>query len=73
MNQTEKEIDSLYENCGIPKDLEYPVSTNLNRGKLNNSLKSDKRALNKSSVFSYSAYGASRGRGDRLNKNGYNN
>lgn len=71
MSQIESEINTLYELCGIPSELEYPVVVNLNKGELNNKLHSDKDAFTRNSSFSYSACGASSVGLDWLNENGF--
>lgn len=71
MYQAEKEIKTLYERCGVPKDLNHPVTNELYGRQLNNKLHSDKSALNINSAFSYSACGASSVGLDWLNQNGH--
>lgn len=71
MKQIEKEINTLYELCGIPSEFEYPVSYELNKGELNNILYSDQIAFTRNSAFSYSACGASSVGYDWLNENGF--
>lgn len=71
MKQIEKEIDILYELCGIPSKNEYPVVADLNRGGLNNKLFSDNGAFTRNSAFSYSACGASSVGLDWLGEKGF--
>ncbi|MBO6149422.1 MAG: hypothetical protein J6O55_08790 [Lachnospiraceae bacterium] len=71
MKQMEKEIEALYDLCGIPSELDYPVVTDLNKGKLNNTLRSDNDAFTRNSSFSYSACGASSVGFDQLSENGF--
>ena len=71
MTQIEKEINTLYESCGIPSEAECPIIMDLNHGELNNKLHSDNDAFTKNSAFSYSACGASSVGFDWLSKNGF--
>lgn len=71
MDTIHKEIDELYEFCGIPKDLDYGVITSLNAGNLTQRLSSGETGLKKNSVFSYAACGASSVGLDWLSENGY--
>ena len=69
MDQIYREIDILYESCGIDSNSDYQVSSGLNAGRLNNILYSDKEAFSRNSAFSYAACGASSVGFDWLNDN----
>lgn len=71
MKQIEKEINTLYELCGIPSKVEYPVVIDLNKGELNKLLYSNNDAFTRNSSFSYSACGASSVGLDWLSENGF--
>lgn len=71
MSKIDKEVDSLYERCGIQKDRVYPTATAIKEGELNNHLHTDWSTFERNSVFSYSACGASSVGSDWLSKNGY--
>lgn len=71
MEKREKEINELYELCGLSLNREYPIVEGINTGNLNNQLHTDRDAFTRNSVFSYAACGASSVGYNWLSENGF--